>query len=134
MRHALPLLLASLVLASPAGAQAPPIATITTTLSGQPITAPSGPLTVTISETRLPKGGALPVHKHPYARVVQVIEGRLRVSNLDTGQVREVNAGDWMVDAIDQWHEAAVVGDTPVRLLVIDQAPPGSAVTILRTP
>jgi quercetin dioxygenase-like cupin family protein len=134
MRHAL---FVSALLATPAVAAAqpaPPIATITETLSGQPISAPAGRLTVTISETRLAPGGTLPVHKHPYARIVQVLEGRLRVANLDTGQAREVAAGDWLVDAIDQWHEAAVVGDAPVRLLVIDQAPPGAAVTVLRAP
>ena len=27
----------------------------------------------------------LPVHKHPYPRVVQVVSGRLKVTNLDTG-------------------------------------------------
>lgn len=132
------LALTVLALASPAVAQAPPPVgqpvTIDATLSGQPIRAAAGDLRITVGQTVLPVGGRLPQHKHPYPRLVQVLTGRLKVTNLDTGQVREAKAGDWMVDAVEQWHEAEVLGDEPVRLLTIDQAPPGAAVTILRRP
>jgi quercetin dioxygenase-like cupin family protein len=137
MRCALPTL-ALVLLAMPAAAQVPPAAgkpvTIDATLSGQPIRAAEGPLRVTITQTVLPVGGRLPVHKHPYPRVVNLLAGRLKITNLDTGQVREAVAGDWMVDAVDQWHEAQVVGDEPARLMTIDQAPPGAAVTVVRSP
>ena len=129
--------LAAALLATPALAQPTPMAppvTIDTTLSGQPIRAPAGALRVTVSRIELPVGGRLPAHKHPYARVAHVEQGRLSVRNLDTGETREVTAGDWVVDAIDQWHEAAVVGNEPVRLTTIDQAPPGAAVTVPRNP
>lgn len=123
----------------PAAAQAPApstraIATVDATLTGQPIDPPAGPLRVTVSETTLPVGGRLAAHKHPYPRVVNILAGRLKVTNLDTGQVREAKAGDWMVDAVEQWHEAVVLGDEPVRILTIDQAPPGAAVTVPRAP
>jgi quercetin dioxygenase-like cupin family protein len=127
-----------LALAFPAAAQVPPPAgkpvTIDATLSGQPIRAAPGDLRVTITQSVIPVGGRLPAHKHPYPRLVNVLAGRLKITNLDTGQVRDAVAGDWMVDAVDQWHEAVVVGDEPVRLMAIDQAPPGAAVTILRNP
>lgn len=131
MRRVLPAL--ALLLATPAAAQAPPL-TIDATLSGQPIRAPAGDLRVTITQTTLPPGGRLPAHKHPYPRVVQVVSGRLEVTNLDTGQAQEVAAGDWVVDAVDQWHEAQVLGDELVRLLTIDQAPAGAQVTVPRKP
>lgn len=131
------LALAAALAATPALAQptptAPPV-TIDATLSGQPIRAPAGDLRVTISQVQLPVGGRLPAHKHPYPRVAHVVSGRLKVVNLDTGQVREAKAGDWMVDAVDQWHEAVVLGDEPVRLMTIDQAPPGTTVTVVRNP
>ncbi|MCR5872836.1 cupin domain-containing protein [Phenylobacterium sp. J426] len=129
------LLISILTLAAgPAMAQAVtrPLASLDATLTGQPITAPSGPLRVTVSETTIPAGGRLAAHKHPYPRVVQVLSGRLRVTNLDTGTVSEPKPGDWLVDAVEQWHEAVVLGDEPVRLMTIDQAPPGAAVTIPR--
>jgi len=137
MRRAQPLL-ALLLIAGPAAAQVPPVpgkpVTIDATLSGQPIRAAEGPLRVTVAQTVIPTGGRLPVHKHPYPRLVAVLAGRLKITNLDTGQVREAVAGDWMVDAVDQWHEAEVVGDEPARLMTIDQAPPGATVTIPRNP
>jgi len=127
-----------LALAAPAAAQVPPPpgkpVTIDVTLSGQPIRAAGGELRVTVTQTVLPVGGRLPVHKHPYPRLVNVLAGRLKITNLDTGQVREAAAGDWMVDAVDQWHEAVVIGDEPVRLMAIDQAPPGAVVTVPRNP
>lgn len=133
MRSALVLIL-PLMAAAPAAAQpvSKPVAALDATLSGQPIVAPAGTLRVSVTETTIPAGGRRAAHKHPYPRVVQVLAGRLKVTNLDTGQVSEPKPGDWLVDAVDQWHEAAVVGDEPVRLLTIDQAPPGAQVTIPR--
>lgn len=131
------LFLIPLALGAPAAAQPVTIGapvTLDSTLSGQPIRAPAGDLRVTITHTQLPVGGKLAAHKHPYPRVVQVLAGRLEVRNLDTGQTRAAKAGDWMVDAVEQWHEAVVVGDEPVRLMTIDQAPPGQPVTIMRNP
>jgi len=137
MRCALPTL-ALLLTAAPAVAQVPPTpgkpVTLDATLSGQPIQAPQGPLRVTVTQAVIPTGGRLPAHKHPYPRVVAILAGRLKITNLDTGQVREAVAGDWMVDAVDQWHEAEVVGEEPARLMTIDQAPPGATVTIPRNP
>ncbi|PZQ64697.1 MAG: hypothetical protein DI570_04515 [Phenylobacterium zucineum] len=130
--------LAAFCLVTPAVAQTPPAlgqpVIIDQTLSGQPIRSAAGDLRVTINQTVIPAGGKLPAHKHPYPRLVQVLAGSLKVTNLDTGQVKEAKAGDWMVDAVEQWHEAQVLGDEPVRLLTIDQAPPGAATTILRRP
>lgn len=135
MRNAIALSVLALT-TGPALAQPPPVtlplASLDATLTGQPIRAPEGKLRVTVSETTLAPGGRLAAHKHPYPRVVQILSGRLRVTNLDTGTVSEPKAGDWLVDAVDQWHEAVVLDDEPVRLLTIDQAPPGAAVTIPR--
>jgi len=128
---AVAVLLAGPTLAQPAPVTRP-LATLDATLTGQPITVPGGPLRVTVSETTLAPGGRLAAHKHPYPRVVQVLSGRLRVTNLDTGAVYEPRPGEWLVDAVDQWHEAVVLGDEPVRLMTIDQAPRGAAVTIPR--
>ena len=132
MKIILPILLATL--ATPAFAQAviKPVASLETTQSGQPLVAPAGPLKESISEVTIPAGGGLSAHKHPYLRVVQVLAGQLEVRNLDTGGVVVVKAGDWTSDAIEQWHEARVIGTEAVRLLVIDEAPPGATVTIPR--
>lgn len=109
-----------------------PISQHDSTLSGQPIVLPQGPVRATYSEVVVPAGGRLAVHKHPYPRLALIMSGRLRVRMVDTGQVVEVKAGELAVDSVDQWHEAEVVGDEPVRMLIVDQAPPGVANTVAR--
>lgn len=132
-----PALILALALAAGSAAAQPaavskPLSVQQKTLSGQPIALPQGPVEVTFSETVVPAGGAIAPHKHPYPRYAYVVSGRLKVTNLVTGTVAEVKAGDLAIDAIDQWHEAAVAGDEPVRMLVIDQAPPGIVNTVRR--
>lgn len=129
MRRAL--VLALLLLPAPALAADPPapvsrpVAQALTTLSGQPVLLPQGPVQVSVSETRLGAGGVLPEHRHAFQRYVYVLEGRIEVANLDTRETRTFKPGDFMVEARDQWHSARVVGGQPVRLLVIDQTPEG---------
>ncbi|HEX5379678.1 MAG TPA: hypothetical protein VFW47_13965, partial [Phenylobacterium sp.] len=79
-----------------AWAQSPPSAPVSTpvgayeaTGSGQPILLPQGPLRVTVSRTDLAAGGAIPPHKHPFQRYNYVLEGAVRVTNLDTGAVHD---------------------------------------------
>lgn len=106
--------------------------TFDTTSAGQPVVMPAGPLRVSVSQTLIPPHGALPAHKHPYPRYVYVLEGQLRVTNLVTGQAQELKAGDVTIDPVDQWHKAEAIGDGPVRLIAVDQAPPGAATSIRR--
>ena len=128
---------ACLILALALAAQPVTVGTpvvIDATLSGQPIRPPSGDLRVTITQVELPAGGKLAAHKHPYPRYALVTSGRLKVTKLVTGTVTELKAGELAIDSVDQWHEAVVVGSEPVRLMVIDQAPPGVANTVRRDP
>jgi quercetin dioxygenase-like cupin family protein len=139
---ALPAAVAALGCASMAAAQsATQPAPVTTALkrmeatsSGQPIVMPQGPLRVTVSETSIPPHGSLPVHKHPYPRYVYVLSGRVRVTNLDTGQAAELKAGDMSIDPVGQWHKAEALGEEGARLITVDQALPGAATTVLREP
>lgn len=95
------------------------------TVSGQPITGPSGPLQVTATISELAPGETTPVHKHPYLRYDYILEGRIEVTNLVTGKVDVVKAGEFVVDPIDQWHQGKAMDGKRVRLLVIDTAPAG---------
>jgi quercetin dioxygenase-like cupin family protein len=101
------------------------------TLTAQPIELPAGPVRVTISEMRLLPGARLPRHRHPFARYVHVLAGRLAVTDLATGAVVELGPRDWAVDVIEAWHEGQALGEEPVRLLLIEQAPAGAATTLL---
>jgi quercetin dioxygenase-like cupin family protein len=120
----IPLILAASAMLA-ATTVATPVASTTTTWTGQPYSVPSGQLQVTAQTAEMPVGGVLGVHKHPWPRMFYLQQGMLRVTNDDAHLTRDFKAGDFVVEAIGQWHHAEVIGDQPVKLLVIDQAPPG---------
>ncbi|WP_141653138.1 hypothetical protein [Phenylobacterium immobile] len=146
-RHVPALIALSLVaapaLAQPAPAQstpaqavaippAKPLATITATLTGGPLTATPAPLEVRVSEVTVPAGATLPAHKHDYLRVVQIVSGDLKVTFPDGGAPLEFHAGQWVVDSTDHWHEATASAAGPVVMRVTDILPPGAAATVMR--
>lgn len=131
---------AIVLLATPALAADPPapvsttVGVIKSSMTGQPIVLPQGRVEVTVTETVIPVGGMLAAHKHPWPRFAYIQAGRLQVTNLETGTVTIVGAGDVAADAIDQWHEGRNIGEEPVRLLVFDPVPPGQTNTIRKAP
>ncbi|HQP19252.1 cupin domain-containing protein [Phenylobacterium conjunctum] len=123
--------------AGAAAAQTPvsePVGTYARTLSGQEILAPQGPLQVTVTRTTIPAGGQLPPHKHPYARYALILEGAVKVTNLVTGTVSVVKAGEFSIESRDQWHKGEAMDGKPAVLLVIDQTPPGEANLVRMAP
>lgn len=96
------------------------IAKTSETISGQPIVIPQKPeVTVTIIE--IAPGSIIPPHRHPSVRYGYVLKGALSVTNLVTGKVSEFKKGDFVIEAIDQWHEGRNQGTIITKLLVIDQ-------------
>lgn len=61
-----------------------------------------------------------------------MLAGRVAVKNLETGETRELEVGDFAVEALGQWHTGQALGAEDVRLLVIDQTPPGEGNMHLR--
>jgi quercetin dioxygenase-like cupin family protein len=93
----------------------------TQTSSGQPITLPHSDVEVIVTTLEIQPHTALPRHLHPYPRYGYVLEGALKITNDQTGMTDVFEAGDFIVEAIGQWHHAETIGDAPVKLLVIDQ-------------
>jgi quercetin dioxygenase-like cupin family protein len=102
-----------------------PVVKATTTVSGQPILLPKENPEVTVSIYEIAPGAALPQHRHLYPRYGYVLSGKLRVTNVETGKVTNLDAGGFIVEALDQWHFGDNPGTELLRLLVIDQAPAG---------
>ena len=109
-----------------------PLATKTTTASGQPITLPQKNVEVQVSSYQIAPGATLPVHKHPFPRYAYVEQGTLKVTNVETGASNTYKTGDFIIEMIGQWHQATNVGADPVKLLVIDQVEQGAKNTILK--
>lgn len=103
-----------------------PIGSYTATNSGQPIMPPAGPVQVVAQTVEIPAGGRLPVHRHPHQRYGYVLSGRIQVDNLDAGTSVTYGPGEVIIEALGQWHTGAALGTEPVKLLVIDQVPPGA--------
>lgn len=103
-----------------------------TTITGQPLAMPGPGFEVVISRTEIPAGGVLPMHRHPWPRYAIVEQGRLRVRYEEAGLERVFGPNEAVIEAIGQWHEGAVVGPEPVRLIVIDHVPPGETNMVRR--
>ena len=100
------------------------------TIADQPIVFPQkdGEVTVTIYE--FPPGAVLPIHKHPYPRIGYVLAGTLSVTNEETGKTDVFKAGDVLIEATNVWHHGKNLGETPVRMLVIDTDQKGVQQTV----
>ena len=109
-----------------------PLASATTTSSGQPIVLPQKDAQVIVSSYEIAPGAVLPVHKHPFPRYAYVQAGHLRVTNNDTGKSEDFKPGDFIVEAVGQWHFGTNTGKDVVKLLVIDMVEKGKANTVLR--
>ncbi len=93
----------------------------TQTSSGQPIKLPQSDVQVIVTTLEIHPGATLPRHLHPYPRYGYVMQGTLKITNEVTGLAETYKAGDFIVESLNQWHHAEIVGDEPVKLLVIDQ-------------
>ena len=115
---------------------ATPVLTTTVTATGQPIVLPRENPEVRVVTLDIAPGAVLPEHKHkhkhPYPRYGYVLAGTLRVTNTDTGTSMVYGIGDFIIEAVDQWHRGASIGSEPVRLLVIDQVEGGQANVVTR--
>lgn len=109
-----------------------PVSSSDVTSSGQPIVMPRGHLQVTSSTYDIAPGAVLPIHKHPFPRYGYVLVGTLEVTNDDTGRTETFKPGDFIVEAVDQWHHAVNKGMEPVKLLVIDMTKKGKANVVMK--
>lgn len=109
------------VWAADKGEASTPVLTTTTTSSGQQIVLPQKDAQVVVKVLEVSPGTLLPQHKHPYPRYGYMLAGSLHITNDETGKDQTYEAGDFIIEALDQWHHAEPVGTEPVKLLVIDQ-------------
>ncbi|WP_424627425.1 cupin domain-containing protein [Bradyrhizobium sp. SYSU BS000235] len=104
----------------------------TVTSSGQPIVLPQKDAQVVVSTYEIAPGAALPEHKHPFPRYGYVLSGSLRVINDDTGKTEDFKTGDFILEAVGQWHRGLNPGQEPLKLLVIDIAEKDQPTVVLK--
>jgi len=111
----------------------------TTTLLETPVTNTGRPIIypetdqpmITVAIVELAPGAETLVHLHPYPLVGYILEGTLEVE-ADDGTVNRYEAGDALVEALQQYHHGRVVGDTPVRVLITVMGVAGEPITVAR--
>ena len=122
--------------AFPAAAQVTVEKLLTTgvTATGQPIVLPPDNVEVIVSTYEIAAGARLPSHEHPSTRYAYVMSGELRVTNTEMNEATTYKTGDFIIEAVGQWHYGEALGSEPVRLLVIDQVEKGGKTVILEEP
>ena len=131
-------LLASMHARADEQGKAPPPVSVEEILSadvnsaGQAIVFPKRNGHVTVSVFTIQPGATLPVHAHPYPRMGYVLDGTLRVTNLQTNQVATYGKGEFVLEAVNEWHKGENPGIHPLTLLVIDLIEKGARNTLLR--
>jgi quercetin dioxygenase-like cupin family protein len=101
------------------------------TISGQPLKLPQGAAEMVAAAVEIPAGGVTTIHQHPWSRFVYVERGPVRITNHDTGEVKQFATGAMFSEVVAQWHEGRAL-ETPARLIVIDLVPPGANNMIMR--
>lgn len=109
-----------------------PVLTTDVTASGQPIILPPKDAQLIVSTYEIAPGASLPEHKHVFPRYGYVLAGTLRVMNTETGKADVYGTGDFIIEAIGQWHQGSNAGTETARLLVIDQVEKGQTNVVLK--
>ena len=91
------------------------------TETGQSVVLRLNPATIVVSIYEIAAGATLREHKHPFVRYAYVLTRTLRITNTETGHSNLYKTGDFIIEAIGQWHQAVNLDDRPLKLLVIDQ-------------
>ena len=123
---ALALLSAPTIAQTSARVQVKPVAAATLNSFGQDIRFPEGPGQVSVSEYDIPPGAELPVHKHTAPRIGYVMDGVLKVEDVETGVAHTFGKGQVILESVDHWHKGSNPGTDPLTLLVIDLQPKGA--------
>jgi len=92
---------------------------------------PSGTPEVTLMKFTIAPEAALPVHMHPVINTGYMLEGELTVYK-ETGETRTIQAGEPLMEVVDQWHYGKNTGSVPAVILVFYAGEKGKPITVLK--
>jgi quercetin dioxygenase-like cupin family protein len=88
---------------------------------------PGDSVRVAMRQQTLAPGAKLAEHRQAGERYLYVVAGRLKVSDLVTGEEQVVEPGKMAAEQPGDWHEAMAVGAEPATFYVIDRGPAETA-------
>ncbi|MBL6956733.1 MAG: cupin domain-containing protein [Chlorobium phaeobacteroides] len=84
---------------------------------------------VTILRISIPPGVRLPLHTHPYINAGVLLHGKLSVVTQE-GAVLHMEAGDPIVEVVNQWHYGKNEGSEPAELIMFYAGIKGEPITV----
>jgi quercetin dioxygenase-like cupin family protein len=87
---------------------------------------------ITILRILIPPHTALPLHKHLVINAGVLLRGSLTVV-AESGRVLHLEAGDSIVELVNQWHYGRNDGDEPAEIIVFYVGTPGKPITVTRS-
>lgn len=86
---------------------------------------------LSVVKITIPPHTTLPMHRHPIINAGYMLKGVLTVVN-DANQTLRLNAGDAIIEVVNQWHYGVNDGDEPVEIVVFYAGDQESPYSILR--
>lgn len=90
---------------------------------------PTGQPEVRIMKYSIAKGATLPLHQHPFINAGILLKGQLEVEK-DDGSTLLLNAGDTIIELVQQWHLGKSVGDEDAEIIVFYAGIKGQPIVI----
>ena len=87
---------------------------------------------ITILRITIPPHVQLPLHKHLVINAGVLLRGSLTVE-AENGRVLRLEAGDSIVELVNQWHFGRNDGDEPAEIIVFYAGTPGKPITVTRS-
>jgi quercetin dioxygenase-like cupin family protein len=114
----------------PGLASAAPVASALAAPAAAPEAGSSDSVRIAMRRETLPPGGKLPEDRTEGERYLFVLSGKLKLSDLVTGDEQIVEAGKMAAERPGDWHVAQALGSDPVTLYVIDRAPAAATAAV----
>jgi quercetin dioxygenase-like cupin family protein len=92
---------------------------------------PAGDPEIRILRIRIPAGAELPVHKHPVINAGVLLAGKLTVIT-ETGKELRLEAGQAIVEVVEQWHHGRNDGDETADIIVFYAGTAGVPITVMK--
>ena len=84
---------------------------------------------ITVLKVVIPPGKAIGMHKHPMINSGVLLSGAVTVTS-KTGATTVINAGEAVIELVDQWHKGINAGTEPVVMLVFYAGVKGQPLSI----
>lgn len=110
-----------------------PLLKTETSWDGQPIVYPEGKAEITGMMVEIAPGGETSWHLHEVPSFGVLLEGELEVT-LKDGRVKQLKAGDALVEVVNTLHNGRNTGATPAKMIVFYAGAVGKQLTIKEKP